>query len=285
MGITMAVIEKFRKEKTKSEFVSEMIVVTPDMAAQWLEMNVKNRKVRVGVVDKYARDMKAGRWQITGDAVRFDKDAHLIDGQHRLKACVKANVPFTTLVIYGLSADAQDVMDQGAVRRADDVLALHGWHNTTGLTAACRVLLAERDGRQSTYGNSYSTAEVLAVLEKHRLMSRYIPVPRTMPPGISVAHVGFLRYVSAEFLGDEDTIQQAMFDVLRTGIPSYPGDPIHMYRERILRMSGGVSKINRSARWDTLKHAFNLFRETEPATSLRFGRDHCVIAGLDVKKL
>jgi hypothetical protein len=281
----MAVVEKLRKSPQEEQFVSEMIVVTPEMAASWLEMNVRNRKPRRGVVDKYARDMKSGRWQITGDAIRFDRNANLIDGQHRLMACVKSDASFSTLVIYGLPTEAQDVMDQGAVRRADDVLALHGWNNTTGITSACRLLLAERDGLQVPRSLTYSTAEVLACIEKHRVMSRYIPVPRSLPPGISLAQVGFLRYVSAEILRDNDGVQAAMFEVLKTGIPSYPGDPIHMYRERVLRMSKDISQISRTARWDTFKHAFNLFRRTESVTSLRFGRDYCKIIGLDISKL
>jgi len=280
----MTVLDRIHRPSS-TKFVSELITITPDMAAQWLEMNKKNRKVRSGVVDKYARDMKAKRWQVTGDAVRFDKDTNLIDGQHRLLACVKSNAPFETLVIYGLPPESQDVMDQGAVRRSEDVLSLRGWNNVTGLAATARVLLAERDGVATGGSNTYSTAEVLACIDKHRIMSRYIPAPGHLPRGISIAQVGFLGYVAAAFLENGDECQRTMMEVLKTGVPSYPGDPIHAYRERILRMSDDIMKIKRAARWNTFKHAFNLFRKTEPVQTLRFGRDTCTVIGLDLKKL
>lgn len=280
----MNVMTKIKAADT-AKFVSELITITPDMAAQWLEMNTRNRKPRSGVIEKYARDMKSGRWQVTGDAIRFDSDANLIDGQHRLMACVKSGAPFSTLVIYGLQPDTQDVLDQGATRRAEDVLSLKGWQNVTGLAATARVLMAERDGLSGIKRKTYSTSEVMACIDKHSIMSRYIPAPGVLPRGISIAQVGFLRYISAAFFENGDATQSAMLEVLRTGVPTYQGDPIHAYRERILRMSDDITKINREARWNTFKHAFNLFRKKEPVTHLRFGRDTCSITGLDLKKL
>ena len=102
----------------------ERIVITPDMAKVWLDKNVKNRKLQRHTTSKYARDMLAGAWQVTGDAIRFDVHSNLLDGQHRLKACIEAGVPFETFVIYGLPTQTQDVMDIGKIRSATDTLAL-----------------------------------------------------------------------------------------------------------------------------------------------------------------
>jgi hypothetical protein len=263
----------------------ERIVITPDIAAAFLDRNSKNRNVSSLAVNKYAKDMKSGAWQVTGDAIRFAANGDLLDGQHRLKACVVADVPFETFVIYGLPPETQDVMDIGKIRNPSDMFALMGLHNTTGLTAALRILVAERDGVDSPRSNSVSNAMLKRVHQKHSEITRYVPAPGSMPKGISVGQVGFLRYVGSKFLGDTVRTQE-FFEVLRFGVPNYDGDPVHMYRERIIRM--GDSKLltmSKNMRWYTLKATFNMFRQRESVSSLRFVRDNCPVVGLDVSKL
>ena len=51
---------------------SSVTLVTPDTAERWLSKNHNNRNVKRAVVNAYARDMAAGRWQITGEAIKFD---------------------------------------------------------------------------------------------------------------------------------------------------------------------------------------------------------------------
>ena len=274
-----------RKTSGKNQIVSEIIVITPDMAKQWLEHNKKNRKVTGSTVAKYARDIKEGRWQITGDAIRFDTNKNLIDGQHRLLACVKADMPFSTAVTYGLPPEAQDVMDMGKMRSAGDVLSLHGLHNTNALTTAIRTLMAERDGIGKPNASTYSTAAILECLEKHPLISRHVPPPGQLPRGIPVAQVGYVRYVASEFMGHAQRAT-AMFEVLKTGVPDYTGDPIHAFRERIIRNGDNSAvAIKRESKWWTLKHAFNLFVKGDGVTNLRFARENCTLIGLNLKKL
>lgn len=263
----------------------ERIVITPDMAKVWLEKNVKNRRMAQNAVNKYAKDMKSGSWQVTGDAIRFDINSNLLDGQHRLKACVAADVSFETFVIYNLPPETQDVMDIGKVRNPSDMFALMGLHNTTALTASLRILVAERDGVDHPRSNTISSAELKRVHEKHPLITRYLPAPGTLPRGISVGHVGYIRYIGSEFL-HEHIRTQDMFEVLRFGAPNYDGDPIHAYRERIIRMGDSKSlTLSKSSRWYTFKAAFNMFMKREPVASLKFGRNNCTIDGLDVSKL
>lgn len=280
----MAVLSMPR-DKPTSSVSTEITIITPEIAKQWLGQNVKNRKATGSTVSKYARDMKTGKWQLTGDSIKFDVHRNLLDGQHRLMACVSADTPFQTFVVYGLPSIAQDVMDIGKVRRADDVLHLKGLHNTTATVAALRVLLAERDEVSKPNTHTYSTAQILGALEKHPKITRYLLVPGHLPRGISIGQVGFLNYVASEFMKAGGTAE-AMIKVLKTGVPDYPGDPIHAYRERIIRSNeSGAISIKRFSRWWTLKHAFNLFAKKEPVQNLRFGRENCAIVRLDIKKL
>ena len=52
--------------------------VTPEIAYTWLERNTCNRNVIQLVVDRYARDMKSGRWHLTGDPVYLRRAAFCV---------------------------------------------------------------------------------------------------------------------------------------------------------------------------------------------------------------
>ena len=69
--------------------------VGPDLAARWLDGNTHNRPLKQTLVDRFVRDMQAGRWRLTHQGIAFDADGMLIDGQHRLWAIViSATSPF-----------------------------------------------------------------------------------------------------------------------------------------------------------------------------------------------
>jgi len=79
----------------------EVVTVTPEIAGRWLAANcdIPFNSVQYKV-DQYARDMLAGHWPLAGEGIRFDEADQLIDGRHRLRACVKAGVPFQTYVTH-----------------------------------------------------------------------------------------------------------------------------------------------------------------------------------------
>lgn len=122
---------------------AEIKTVSPRMAKDWLKRNVRNRALRTTLVNAYARDMAAGRWQVTGEAIKFDTNDALADGQHRLSAIVQANVSVDMLIVKGVDPDTQTVMDSGAKRTASDALTLIGRKNPAILAAAARYALRE----------------------------------------------------------------------------------------------------------------------------------------------
>ena len=74
--------------------------ITPKTAEKYLEQNTNNyRRMNRNKVAIYARDMKNGSWQTNGEAIKFNKRGELVDGQHRLKAIMEADVPVKMLVI------------------------------------------------------------------------------------------------------------------------------------------------------------------------------------------
>lgn len=130
------------------EVRQERMTVTPEMAKAWLARNDANRPLRWPFAAQLARDMTAGKWDLNGKTVKIAAGGTLLDGQHRLTACVLAEVPFDTFVVTGLPVSAQKTIDTGAKRRMSDVLSLAGERNAVTLAAVTRwALVWDRGGR------------------------------------------------------------------------------------------------------------------------------------------
>ncbi len=105
---------------------TEVVLVTPEMAAEWLTRNSSNRPMRRNTVEHYARQMVAGEWQLTHQGICFDAHGSLVDGQHRLTAIVNAGIPVRMLVsAMDTEATAMGLaLDIGALRSYSDVLQI-----------------------------------------------------------------------------------------------------------------------------------------------------------------
>jgi len=133
-------------EVANSKVSSMVMVVTPDMARRWLARNVCNRRLKRLAVAKYSRDMASGRWELTGESIKFGLDENLKDGQNRLLACIEADTPFITFVTRGVPDGAQSVMDTGAVRTAADTLTIAGETHATNIASAAKLALSVEAG-------------------------------------------------------------------------------------------------------------------------------------------
>ena len=115
---------------------TEWMDVTPTIAAEWLSHANANRAIRQAKVMQYADDMVAGRWQLTGDAFRFNGNGQLDDGNHRAAAVVQSGRTIRSLVIWGLTSAAHAVLDSGSPRNLGDVLKWRGEKDTSQLSSS-----------------------------------------------------------------------------------------------------------------------------------------------------
>lgn len=120
----------------KNTLHTSTVTVTPKLAIQWLKTNKKNRPTSGVTVTRYAIDIAANKWILTGDAIRFNGNGALIDGQHRLRAVIKANKSIPCLVIRNVPGAAFDVLDTGKNRNYRDTLVLYGAGNSHGFASA-----------------------------------------------------------------------------------------------------------------------------------------------------
>lgn len=97
-------------------------IVTPDMAREWLATQTINRKVNVDRLRRYTADMANGKWAVNGESIKF-KNGVLVDGQHRLLAIIRANVPVKILVV---NVEDATMIDRGQERSMWQSLRMMG---------------------------------------------------------------------------------------------------------------------------------------------------------------
>ncbi|MFD2025053.1 hypothetical protein [Promicromonospora aerolata] len=247
---------------------AEFVVVTPDLAEQWLTKNTHNRNSRQRVIDGYATDMMAGNWKDNGAAIVFAKDGTLLDGQHRLFAILQAEVTVRMLVVRGAEKDAQDTIDGGAKRKLSDVLHLRGEAHYTALAAGLRRITAYELVGDNAGGWSYTptTQQSLGTLEKYSWLREF--APRTGPlsrRGVPSSVAIYLWFRFSQIDGDD---ADYFFKVIEDRAPLTDGDPIHVLL-RALDNSVSVRGA-RNARWITALciKAWNKYRAGESVKNL-----------------
>lgn len=127
----------------------QWVNVTPEDAQRWLDdWNTENRNKRPAHVTRIARDMENGKFLVTGDTIKFDRNGRLIDGQHRLSALVKAGAAAWILIVTELDPDVQTVIDAGAKRSGGDALKFKGLGgHYTMISAAARIGISRDTGK------------------------------------------------------------------------------------------------------------------------------------------
>ncbi len=122
------------------DMVACVVDVSPPLAEKWLERNRGNRKVREDRVDRYAEQIRDGEWIVSPDAIAFSYTGKLINGQHRLKAVLRAEESAKHIVTSGLQPEAFKIADVGVKRTGADVLRIEGFKSAEEMAAVCRLL-------------------------------------------------------------------------------------------------------------------------------------------------
>jgi hypothetical protein len=136
-GINPDEVLKWRKVDTSMEqfkaliedppLHSLVIHIEPAVAAEILKIsNHGNRRLVDRHALRLAKVIKAEDYEITGDTIKVSVEGRLLDGQHRLMACVRQGSAIISHFVFGLPEEVFDVIDQGKKRTAADVLGLIG---------------------------------------------------------------------------------------------------------------------------------------------------------------
>lgn len=146
---------------------SKIETITPEQAQHYLTRNYEgNRRLDMKHVGYLERQIRGGHWELTGDPVRFSDSDRLIDGQHRLMACMRAGIPIKTWVLRGLPEETFSKIDRGKARNNGAALQLTGVKNAHLVASVARYVWAwETKGTVPKHLEKLSADEVSVVLD------------------------------------------------------------------------------------------------------------------------
>ena len=241
--------------------------VTPEEAAIWLgTKNSRNRPVSENAVSKYAQEMKDGRWVDNGQPIIFGTDSQLLNGQHRLFACVRSGKQFSTTITYGVDPKSFGTIDDANSRSLADVLHIEGESNSTLLSAGVRFIWMYATGQveyQDLRRGKIATKPLLwATLDKNRKITsstKFISMLKARTGGLLITAgmaVG-LHYLFS--LVDEKKADE-FFNRFQSGLELTEDNPIHLLRARLIAGQKEAStKITRLAMYYYTVTAWNAY--------------------------
>lgn len=248
--------------------------ITPKKAMEWLKRNVNNRPLSQRWVDDLARAITDKAWRLNGDCIRFNGNGDLIDGQHRLNACVQSGKPFESYVVRGLDHDAFDTIDQGKRRSIADVFARQGYKHYTTLASAVRWLwLYESNSLPSARKESLRPDEANELLEKHPAIHHAVEVARSLITTTKLINPGllsFLLYITTEKHGD---VAEKFWSSVVSAEGLKKQSPAYQLHSRLVNNLGSVAKLHNDTIAALAVKAWNAFKAGKPVGALRWAEN------------
>lgn len=218
------------------------VTVSVLQATHWLgELNVQNRPLRTAHILRLATDMRNGDWKgRNGEAIKFDTNNKMIEGQHRCWACVECGLPFETLLITGVEPGIENTSGTGATRVFADFM---NEKNRKLLCAALKLMYVWGEGRlaQAFKLAAPSNAVMQKVLDQYPDIRESVhwiaghSVRRVLTPryGVLIHYAGTLEGRSATV--------ESFLDRLGTGLGYTDTDPIyHLHNFLISNRKKGI---------------------------------------------
>ena len=212
-------------------------ILTPELAELLLALNVGNRPQRRGRVSKMAQVMREGRWMQTHQGVAVGNNDVLVDGQHRLLACIEAGIPIPMRFEFGCDPDTYKVLDTQVPRSQSDTLHRAGFKNVSQLSATTGLVLQiENGGLRNARGAFMVNNDQIeeAVTSRPQLYDAvrlggqlYTAFPRTSLAALSAAFYFILKHHLL------DTAEE-FCDAVKTGLNlTSQRDPVFLLRKEI----------------------------------------------------
>lgn len=255
---------------------TKIMKIGAEEAKLLLSLNRHNRNLRQTHVQRLAADMANGDWldggvlMVAGDPWANDKDAALLDGQHRLAAVVKSNVTIEMVIIFGLALGDQDAVDTGLKRNLADVLALRGEKNSSQLATAVGWYWRRRNNNMRN-SQTPTIAQGLAVLRENPDLRECMAPTRRACDLLRISR-GMAACIYYEQLAIDAEDTAAFWDTLTTGLQA-ESNQIHLLRMRFEENAkASYKKLDVVAMAALIIKAWNYWREGKEISQLVWRR-------------
>lgn len=210
--------------------------ITPERAAKMLERFFNVRPLLRSHVVELAHAMTMGTWTPNGATILIDEKGFVVDGEHRLRACVMAGVPFRTLVVYGFPRENVMAIDSGQRRRtAGQVVKARGTKNANSVAALAKALILSERGIPPARLCQMRTVDVSGLVlfieqDQANLEQAVVAIgPALRSTRLPLAALALIAYRAAT-----SPKLEPFLTFLATGEGGRRGDPVFALRERVL---------------------------------------------------
>lgn len=223
-------------EPEKHGFKTRIVVITPELAEAWIKhLSPEQRQVKSMHLASLVRDIKRGRWKLNGETIVIDRHGRCVQGQHRLLAVIKAGMPISSFVVFGMTDDVFSTFDIVAKRQGADTLRVRGVKDCVTASAIVRLLLV--------YENSpaFSTNIATSPVEVDEVWAANDDLPE------AVLWAGRVKAVNSALKGSvagacyflfsrkDKEAADTFFEDLVSGANLAANDPVKTLRDRVLR--------------------------------------------------
>ncbi len=255
--------------------------ITPEIAQSYLDKNiVNNRKLNKWNIIKGARDMTAGDWEELGNAIQFDINGNMNDGQNRMHMIKKARdidpnfKGIFSWVMRGVKLKAALVTDTGKPRTGTNAFDIEfGRHpqNHYRSGIARYIFHYHSFSLDHMESSSISTSELINIykddIDEINAAGEYA---KFVKAELSYPTVFGFAYWMLTRMSDRG---QEFMDKLGTGANLEVGDPIFAFRRSYLSRrhnSTDPQRIYRLALLDAIFRAYIDWMEETPKHKTRY---------------
>jgi hypothetical protein len=219
--------------------------ISPATAEEYLkELAPLQRRPKKNHLESMIRDMKDGRFVFTGEPIIFDEDGKLIQGQHRMMACVKSGVSFDTLVVRGVPSSAYKAIDIVAKRSATDALTHDGQENAAVVAAIAGKVASFERGMKDTDLAVHSPIVILETTQRNaealQHAARAAGRLKKLRQGARIPGYAYWRFSRIDHHATA-----LFFDRLATGEQLERGNPILTLRNHMINQEANSTTLLR----------------------------------------
>lgn len=237
-----------------------------------LGRNRKNRKVSQQLVQQLANDMATGNWKLNGETIVISDTGRLLDGQHRLLACLQADTTFETYVVVGVEEDVFDTLDCGKLRDGTSVFAMMEESSPAQLSGAATLLWKYENDALSKYKRVTNRHRVQILHDHPGLRDSMAKVQEMeMQSIIPIPVATFLHYCGSIV---NATKTHDFLASVKSGLNLSDTDPAYVLREALLARAAN-KRIRYKNKHEVIAYAIkalNASLSAKPIKRLKLGK-------------
>lgn len=266
-----------------NQLISRVETITPVLAEEYLRHNTKNRQLRKNLVSFYAEQMRKGQWMLNGEAVIFNEQGTLVDGQHRLSAVIEADKGIDMLVVRNADKDSFATIDSGVSRKVQDTFYVKGIPSASGVSAIIgrylRLVAGLSIGKKVTGrkdANAMSRQDLLLEYAKDedfwQEIVRFADSSYAMLRILAKSEIGgYVSYLIKAKGHDRDVVYGFFDELLRKDIPTSP--MIAALRRRLINDRTSTTHMGTVYRQQLITKIWNYHIQGKSTTYMRWNEE------------